>query len=114
MSSADKRIENNIKLYQPTSNHISEVVKWCFIFGYGATIVCGIAEERSEGIFLREVQIQCFESRGSGPVLWIRTGFNADPDPAFYLHADPDPVFHLNADPDPGIQTNAVPCGSGF
>jgi hypothetical protein len=30
-------------------------------------------------------------------VLWIRTGFNAYPDPAFYL----------NADPDTGSQTNA-------
>jgi hypothetical protein len=37
--------------------------------------------------------------------MWIRTGFNADLDPAFYLHA--------NADPDPGSQTNADPCGSG-
>ncbi len=36
-------------------------------------------------------------------VLWIRTGFNADPDPAFYLNADQDP------DPDPGSPTNAVP-----
>ncbi len=35
--------------------------------------------------------------------LWIRNGFNADPDPAFYL----------NADPDSGSQTNAKPCGSG-
>ncbi len=24
-------------------------------------------------------------------VLWIRTGFNSDPDPAFYLSAEPDP-----------------------
>jgi len=24
------------------------------------------------------------------PVLWIRIGFNADPDPAFYLNAAPD------------------------
>ncbi len=24
-------------------------------------------------------------------MLWIRTGFNADPDPAFYLNVDPDP-----------------------
>jgi hypothetical protein len=24
-------------------------------------------------------------------VLWIRIGFNADTDPAFYLNADPDP-----------------------
>jgi hypothetical protein len=31
-------------------------------------------------------------------VLWIRIGFNADPDPAFYL----------NADPDPGSQTKAI------
>ncbi len=33
----------------------------------------------------------------------IRIGFNADPDPAFYLNADPDP------DPDPGSQINADP-----
>jgi hypothetical protein len=39
------------------------------------------------------------------PVLWIITGFNADP--AFYLNADPD------KDPDPGSQTNADPGGSG-
>jgi hypothetical protein len=32
-------------------------------------------------------------------VLWIRTGFNADPDPAFFVNADPDP----DADPDPGF-----------
>jgi hypothetical protein len=32
-------------------------------------------------------------------------GFNAEPDPAFYLNADPDP--------DPGSRTNAEPCGSG-
>jgi hypothetical protein len=25
-------------------------------------------------------------------VLWMRNGFNPDPDPAFYLNADPDPV----------------------
>jgi hypothetical protein len=35
-------------------------------------------------------------------VLWIRIGFNADPDPAFYI----------NADPDPRSQTIADPCGS--
>jgi hypothetical protein len=29
-------------------------------------------------------------------------GFNADPDPAFYLSADPDPGNLTNADPDPG------------
>jgi hypothetical protein len=34
-------------------------------------------------------------------VLWIRIGFRADPDPAFYLKADPNP--------DPGSQTNADP-----
>jgi|LakMenE01Jun11ns_1017448.scaffolds.fasta_scaffold7408114_1 hypothetical protein len=27
-------------------------------------------------------------------VLWIRIGFNADPDPAFYLNGDPDPGSH--------------------
>jgi hypothetical protein len=47
-------------------------------------------------------------------MLWIRTGFNADRDPAFNLSADPDPAFYLNADPDPRSQTNADPCGSGY
>jgi hypothetical protein len=37
------------------------------------------------------------------PVLWIRIGFNTDPDPAFYLTADPDP--------DPGSQIQC--CGTG-
>jgi len=32
----------------------------------------------------------------------IFIGFNADPDPAFYLNADPDPGSQTNADPDPG------------
>ncbi len=38
------------------------------------------------------------------PVLWIRIGLNADPDPAFDLNSDPDP--------EPGSQTNADPCRS--
>ncbi len=33
-------------------------------------------------------------------VFRIRIGFNADPDPAFYLDADPDPGSQINADPD--------------
>jgi hypothetical protein len=49
--------------------------------------------------------------------MWIRTGFNANLDPAFYLKADsdkdPDPAFYLKADsdkdPDPGSQTDADP-----
>jgi hypothetical protein len=41
----------------------------------------------------------------SKPVLWVRIGFDADPDPACYLNADPDPV--------PGSQTNVDLCGSG-
>jgi hypothetical protein len=45
---------------------------------------------------------------GRKAVLWIRSGFNADPDPAFYLIADPD------ADPDPGRQTNANRGGSRY
>ncbi len=32
----------------------------------------------------------------------IRTGFIADPDPAFYLNADPEPESQINADPYPG------------
>jgi hypothetical protein len=56
----------------------------------------------------------CFATFGASileAVLWIRTGFNADPDPAFYLNADPDPAVYLNADPDPdsGSQNNADP-----
>jgi hypothetical protein len=34
-------------------------------------------------------------------VFRIRIGFNADPDPVFYLNADPDPGNQTNADPDP-------------
>ncbi len=29
------------------------------------------------------------------PVLRIRTGFSADPDPAFYLNVDPDPDWFM-------------------
>jgi hypothetical protein len=38
------------------------------------------------------------------PVLWICNGFNADPDPAFYLNADTDPGNQdiLDPDSDPG------------
>jgi hypothetical protein len=35
-------------------------------------------------------------------VLWIRTGFSADPEPALYLNADQDPGSPTNVDPDPG------------
>ncbi len=37
-------------------------------------------------------------------MLWIRTGFSTDPDPAFYLNADPDTGSQSNVDPipDPG------------
>jgi hypothetical protein len=42
-------------------------------------------------------------------MLTIRIGFNADPDPGFYLNADPDPgriqgaiPMRIHADPDPG------------
>jgi hypothetical protein len=38
-------------------------------------------------------------------VLWIRIGFNGEPDPSFHLKADPDP--------DPGSPPNAYPSGSG-
>ncbi len=48
------------------------------------------------------------------PVLWIRIGFSADPDPALYFNADPDPGSQTNSDPDPGSQTNADPYGSKF
>ena len=34
-------------------------------------------------------------------MLWIRIGFNANPDPAFYLNAELDPGSQTNADPDP-------------
>jgi hypothetical protein len=38
-------------------------------------------------------------------VLWIRIGFNSDPDPDFFLNADPDQgakPTRIHADPDPG------------
>jgi hypothetical protein len=40
---------------------------------------------------------------GISALLWIRIGFNANPDAAFYLNAypDPDPGSQTNADPDP-------------
>ncbi len=41
--------------------------------------------------------------------MWIRIGFNSDPDPAFYLNMDPDPAFYLNADTDPAFYLNADP-----
>jgi hypothetical protein len=34
--------------------------------------------------------------------MWIRIGFNAYPDPAFYLNADPDPNPECQTDADPG------------
>jgi hypothetical protein len=39
--------------------------------------------------------------------VWIRIGFNADPDPTLYLNADPDPdkPVRINAYPDPGQKT---------
>jgi hypothetical protein len=42
-------------------------------------------------------------------VLRIRTGFNADPDPAFEVKADPDPAFEVKADPDPAFEVKADP-----
>jgi hypothetical protein len=33
-------------------------------------------------------------------VLWIRIGFNADPDPDFFLYADSDSGSQTNADTD--------------
>jgi hypothetical protein len=84
-------------------NHITEMVNGVVLLECGTTIVCGIAKQIREEIFVRDAQTQCFEPRGSGPALWIRMGFNAYPDPAFYF----------NADPDPGSQTNANPCGPG-
>ncbi len=45
------------------------------------------------------------EWSGLQPVLLVRIGFNAGPDPAFYLKADLDPGGQTNADPDqdPGL-----------
>ncbi len=45
--------------------------------------------------------INHLKSRYANAAFRIRIGFNADPDPAFYLEVDP------------GSQTNADPCGSG-
>jgi hypothetical protein len=49
-------------------------------------------------------------------VLWIRIGFRADPDPAFYLNADTDPIpihgakpMRIHADPDSGRTLPSLP-----
>ncbi len=43
---------------------------------------------------------------GTGGVSWIRIGFNADLDPAFYFNEDLDPGSQTDADPNPDpIQT---------
>ncbi len=34
--------------------------------------------------------------------MWIRIGFNADPDPAFYHNAEPENQINADPDPDPG------------
>ncbi len=39
------------------------------------------------------------------PVLWIRIGFNADPDPAFYLNVDLG--SQNSAEPDHGLTFNS-------
>ncbi len=46
-------------------------------------------------------------------MLWIRSGFNADPDPAFNLNAEPvsDPGSQTNVDPgdpDPTFEAEKV------
>jgi hypothetical protein len=41
-----------------------------------------------------------------GELLWIRIGFNVDPDLDLNLNTDPDP--------DPGSQSTANPCESGY
>ncbi len=41
---------------------------------------------------------------GRKAVLWIRTGFNADPNPAFYLNVDPD----LDTDPNQNFESQKV------
>ncbi len=48
------------------------------------------------------IQCNCLRTIRAFCVFYIRTGFNADLDPAFYL----------NTDSDSGSQNNADPCGS--
>ncbi len=45
---------------------------------------------------------------GRKAVLWIHTGFNADPDPAFYLNADADPDADPDRDPDQTFESQKV------
>ncbi len=44
--------------------------------------------EHSSYFYLTSFQRRCLTFKA---VLYIRTGFNTDPDPAFYLNADPGP-----------------------
>jgi hypothetical protein len=48
------------------------------------------------------IHLSCNADADPDPQLWCM-GFDADPDPAFYLNADqdPDPGSQPNVDPDP-------------
>ncbi len=71
------------------------------------TETCAISEDLVSDFMKRS--LPAVHSICLTPVLWIRIGFKAIPDP------DPDPAFYLNAnpDPDPVSQSNADPCESG-
>jgi hypothetical protein len=67
--------------------------------GAGALLsaaLCRVCHECKEGKY--------WDTNTLFAVLWIRIGFNTDPNPVF---------FYLNADPNPGSQTNADPGGIG-
>jgi hypothetical protein len=90
----------------------------CLMYGKMATILWPAKKKKDGHCRLKRTKLpESIEGENSGVcnnllnhfagyghkkfVLWIRTGLNADPDPAFYLNT--------GTDPDPGSQTNAGP-----
>jgi hypothetical protein len=70
-----------------TGSGSTTLVCYKFLFSDG---INGSNRHSFSGSFLFYIvhfsQVSHFEA-----MLWIRIGFNADPDPAFYLIADPEP-----------------------
>ncbi len=46
---------------------------------------------KGKGMSFRDITTDCMSNSERKQVLWIRIGFNADPDLALYLNEDPDP-----------------------
>ncbi len=59
----------------------------CWMFSFDGSRPFFTVHVLYEGLGIRKQQTYLYLKK----VLWIGIGFNADPDPAFYLKEDPDP-----------------------